>query len=66
MRRHFADVYWQACDVKTRRPDWTTAQCTAFLDDLEESIMEAMCEVGWGIIDDALDQQELREENANA
>jgi len=66
MRKRFADIYWQVCDVKNRRPDWTDSKCRDFLEDLEESIMEAMCEAGWGVIDDALDQAEMREEESNA
>jgi hypothetical protein len=66
MRKRFADIYWQVCDVQNRRPDWTAAECRRFLDDLEESIMEAMCEAGWGIIDDALEQAEMSEEESNA
>ena len=62
MRKRFADIYWQVCDIQNRRPGWSDAECRNFLEDLEESIMEAMCEAGWGVIDDALDQEEEQEE----
>jgi hypothetical protein len=66
MRKRFADVYWQVCDIQNRRPDWTDAECRYFLEAMEEDISDAMCEAGWGVIDDALDRSEWQAEDANA
>jgi hypothetical protein len=56
--KNFATVTWTAEDVQTLRPAWTTEQCEDFLADNDRRIQERMIEVGWGVIETLLEEDQ--------
>lgn len=52
--KEFGSVFWSVEDIKKRRPNWSTEHCESFLECLEEDIREKMCEAGWSVIEEEL------------
>jgi hypothetical protein len=47
----FAEVAWMASDVQSRRPNWSTEECEAFLAENNSVLAGRMVETGWEVID---------------
>ena len=52
---------WSIDDLRTRRPAWSDAKLTEWMEDNESSLQDRQCEDGWEVIGFLLDDQDLCE-----
>lgn len=58
-RKWFAKVAWSIDDIKTERPDWSNEECRAFLDEIEDKLIDNMVAEGWQTMRDIFREKEV-------
>ena len=62
LKTKYAQVSWNATDIREKRPDWSIGKCEEWLSDNESQIVDDMIERGWDSIDTLLDMTEENED----
>lgn len=50
----FAEVSWNAIDIRTLRPDWSDEACHDLLGQIEDQLQQRMIERGWFYLNDVM------------
>jgi hypothetical protein len=56
--KNFATVTWTAYDVQSLRPSWTLEKAEEFLESNDRRIQDRLIELGWGVIEELITEDE--------